>query len=866
MSRRFHTFIMGLLVLVLFIQSSAIAMAAEAEISRLVLSRNEVTLEVGGSASLTATAVYVTGSTSDVTIKTDWSSSNSDIAAVYAGIITAKKEGTAVITATYQGKTVIVNVAVSKKVKALTMDINDFDLRVGKEQQIELTAIFEDGSSENVTKKAAWSVDNYSVATVVNGLVTGKKSGTAKVTAKYGNQSLTVEAAVELARRVDMEYADLNLLINEEKQIVLKATYPDGSTQNVSDKAEWKSNNEKVADAIKGVIKAYSAGTATITATYGTKMATINVHVDASRKLEANKQELFLRIGKSEQLELTLTYIDGKTARITDKAKWETSDDSVAYVVNGEVFGQKSGEADITATYGNKSVTIHVDVEVPKRLDLDTNSLDLDLNKSRELKLYATFADGTQELITDKAQWSSDNTAIADVIKGKVTGYKSGTTTIKAAYGGKQVTAAVRVDVPNQIVLSKSTVDMQIGESITLISNAYYSGERIVDVSALAQWSSSNPDVVEVNKGTITGLKNGTATITVTYGARTATMVVSVGVIEKLTASQKKLSLRKNETSAITLTAAYKDGLVKDVTTLAEWSSSKPDAASVYKGQITANSSGTTTITASFGKESVTITVDVEVADKLTADTYAITMEVNESKQVKLTSTDSLGNKLEVTDAAEWSSSSKTIVEVNGGLINALAVGKTSVTAKYGGKTVTITVDVGAVLKLESSTDILTMQSGMTQSIKLTATLPDGRTKDVTSLAEWSTGNSKIVFVSQGLLTAIAVGKTKVTAKYNGKTVSISVDVDQLKYLDINRSGKPVAQLTLKADQAIQLEAVATYMSNSERTVTTDGIWSSSQVLVAHVKHGVVTAQGKGSATLTIKFGNKSAKIRIVVE
>ncbi|GKU79029.1 Ig-like domain-containing protein [Paenibacillus sp. L3-i20] len=866
MSKSFRTVVTGMLLMLLLIQNSALTMASEVEISRLVLNKNEATLEVGESFSLIATAVFVNGKTSDVTIKTEWGSSNPNIATVYAGTITAKEEGTATITASYLGKMVPVAVTVSKKVKALTIDITDFDLRVGQEQQIELTAIFVDGSSENVTKKAAWSVDNYSVATVVNGLVTGKKSGTAKVTAKYGNQSIIANAVVELAKRVDMEYEDVNLLVNEKKQLVLTATYPDGSTQNVSDKAEWESDNEKVADAIKGVIKAYSAGTATITAKYGTKTDTLIVHVDASRKLEASKQELFLRTGKSEQLQLTLTYMDGKTTSITDKAKWKSSNDSVAYVVNGEVFAQKSGEADITATYGDKSVIIQVDVDVPKRLDLDMDSLDLDLNKSRELKLNATFADGTQELVTDKAQWSSDNTAIADVIKGKVTGYKSGAATIKASYGDKQAIVTVRVDIPNQIVLSKTAVDMQIGDSVTLIANGQYNGNRVVDVTALGQWKSSNSDVVEVNRGTLTGLKNGTATITVTYGTRTAIIVVSVGVIEKLTPSQKKLSLRKNETSTITLTTTYKDGLQKNVTTIAEWSSSKPEVASVYKGQITANASGSTTITALFGGESVTISVDVEVADKLTADTYAITLEVNENKRITLTSTDSLGNKIDVTNTAEWSSPSQTIVEVSSGVVHALAIGKTSVIAKYGGKTVTVAVQVGTVNKLVASTEVLSMQSGKTQSIKLTAILPDGRTKDVTSQAEWLTGNQRIVSVSQGIITAIAAGKVTVTAKYNGTTVIISVDVDQLKYLDIYKSGKPVAQLTLKGDQTIQLEAVATYMDNSERKITTDGIWSSSKVTVAHVKHGVITAQGTGNATITVKFGNKSAKIRIVVE
>ncbi|OBZ16380.1 hypothetical protein [Bacillus sp. FJAT-26390] len=152
-------------------------------------------------------------------------------------------------------------------------------------------------------------------------------------------------------------------------------------------------------------------------------------------------------------------------------------------------------------------MTFHVDVEVPKRLDIDTDSFDLGLNKSCELKLYAAFADGTREWITDKAQWSSDHTNIADVIKSKVTGYKSGTATIKDSYSGKEATAIVRVDIRNQIVLSKTTVDKQIGESMTLTANANYSDNRVVDVSALAQWSSAHPNVIEVNKGTTKSVK-----------------------------------------------------------------------------------------------------------------------------------------------------------------------------------------------------------------------------------------------------------------------------------------------------------------------------------------------------------------------
>lgn len=471
-----------------------------------------------------------------------------------------------------------------------------------------------------------------------------------------------------------------------------------------------------------------------------------------------------------------------------------------------------------------------------------------------------------KELITDKAQWSSENKEIADVTLGKVTGYKSGTTQVKAAYGGKQISATVRVDVPNQITIDKDSVDMQAGATLSLIANANYNNNRVVNITQMADWTSSSPEIVEVNKGTITAIKSGTSTITVKYGTRTATTVVSVGVIEKLTPSQKKIVLRKNEESAIALTTKYKDGTTKDVTSSAEWQSSKPDVASVHKGHVTANGSGTAVISASFGGEKVTINVEVDVADKLTADTYTVLLELSETKQVTLTASDSLGNKTDVTDAAEWSISSKTVADVNNGLISALAVGKTNVTAKFGGKTITISVEVGSVQKLEANNEILTMQSGTTEPLKLTATLPDGRTKDVTSLAEWKSGNVKIASVNQGKVTAQGYGKTKITARYNGKTVTISVDVDMLKYLDIYNNSKPVTQLVLKSDQTIQLEGIATYMDNKERNISSDGIWSSSRATVAHVKHGLITAQGKGKATVTVKFGNKSAKIQITVE
>jgi uncharacterized protein YjdB len=51
-----------------------------------------------------------------------------------------------------------------------------------------------------------------------------------------------------------------------------------------------------------------------------------------------------------------------------------------------------------------------------------------------------------------------------------------------------------------------------------------------------------------------------------------------------------------------------------------KWHSDQPDVAAVYKGKITAISTGQAVITAKYGGKTATITVYVETARKLEAD------------------------------------------------------------------------------------------------------------------------------------------------------------------------------------------------------------------------------------------------------
>ena len=755
-----------------------VASAADAEISKLVLSTDSLSLEIGDSSTLTATAVYSDGKSTNATISTDWTSDNSLVASVYNGTITAKGVGTATIVAVYDGKSQAVNVKVTKKVKALTKDKQTLDLRIGQEENINLTAIYTDNSDENVSSSAEWTSSDNKVATVVNGSVRALSAGTATITAKLGKQSVTVEVGVEVVRRIEMDHTQLSLLLKDEQKVILTATYPDGETKDVTADAVWSSSNEKVADAFKGNIVAYSAGTATITAEYGTKTTTLKVDVDKTRKLVASEQSFFMKLNETKQIDLKAVYPNDTETDVTNKAVWSSSNEKIADVIGGKVYANASGSVTITAKYSNQTVEIPVDVEVARHLDIDKEELGLKVDGTYTFKVMATFANGVTEDVTSKATWTSSEESVAYVAGGKLTAYKSGKTTVKATYGGKTVEVAVSVDIPTKVELANKKGIVPVEGTLQANVIATYTEDREEVVTDKAEWSSSNEKVAEVtSKGLITGIKTGKATITAKYEGKTLTMSVEVGLASGLQA-------------------------------------------------------------------------DVPIVALLSKETY----------QLKLAASDEYGNEQDVSNDATWKSSSARVADVKKGFITAYGSGKTNITAEYGDQKVTIAVEVDVVERMEISESSLSLKSGDTTDLTLNVMLSDGSTRDVTSAAEWKTNSYKVATVSKGKVKAVDYGKAKITAKYGSKSVSVPVDVDTLKYLQTNE-----VSLTLKKGQTAKIIAEATYADGTESDVSKPALWTSSRITVATVKDGTVRATGKGKATITVSFAGKKSKVSIVV-
>ena len=160
-----------MLLLSIMIMMLAFPAAASAKTS---ISKKKATLEIGQTASL-----KVLGTNKKAT----WSSSKKAIATVNKnGVVSAKKAGTATITAKVGGKKYTCKITVKKAPSNTKTAISEkkLTLYVGDTQTLKMLG---------TSKKVSWSSGKKSVATVTSkGLVTAKKAGTTTITAKVGKK------------------------------------------------------------------------------------------------------------------------------------------------------------------------------------------------------------------------------------------------------------------------------------------------------------------------------------------------------------------------------------------------------------------------------------------------------------------------------------------------------------------------------------------------------------------------------------------------------------------------------------------------------------------------------------------------------
>jgi uncharacterized protein YjdB len=261
---------------------------SNATIQTVTVTPASATVPSGLTTQFTASGTFLDGTTittQDLTFDATWTSSTPAVATVSdlpasKGLAQGLTVGTSTINATFGAvpvsgtATLTVTAAVLRSITVTPP--NSTVTGFSKTVDFIATGNFSDGTSAPVTSTAAWSSSAVGVATIVasSGLATTVAAGTTIISATLngvtGITNLTVTAPTLIANGLAITPAGpIFLAINASQQLVVTATFSDGSTQNVAIGSAWTSSVPTITSVnTTGLITGVSVGVATITAQY----------------------------------------------------------------------------------------------------------------------------------------------------------------------------------------------------------------------------------------------------------------------------------------------------------------------------------------------------------------------------------------------------------------------------------------------------------------------------------------------------------------------------------------------------------------------------------------------------------------------
>lgn len=823
------------------------------------LNKNAATVKIGKTITLKATVLPA-----DVTNrKVTWISGDTSKATVSStGVVKGIRQGYVTITVkTADGKfSASCKVLVAKSVTGIKLDKTAITMNVGKSTTV--TPII--SPKDATIKTVKWYSDNNDVATVdKNGKITAKGSGYATITAVTADGSFKAKTTVFSIKPVTgVSLNKTSAYMDVGDKLTLKPIFkPSDAT--ITD-VTWTTSDKSVAAvSSNGVVKGLKRGTATITCTTknGKKVATCKVYVVKKvSRVSLSHSEAVLYFGNSLKLKATVYPLDATVRDYT----FTSSNSKIAKVSStGVVTPLDVGTVKITVTTkdGAHKATCKVTVKkAPEKIKLAVTSASLTVGQSKTIRYTVSPADATNK----KATFKSSNTKVVTVSSsGVIKGISKGAATITATTeNGLKATCKVTVKQQVTGVEVNPTATVYTGKTLTLKAKVLPSTAE----NKSLKWSTSDSSVVKVSSsGVITGMRAGTATVTVVSAENSklrATCKVTVKQhVTSISFSQKDVYINRGAEADLKYTIKPSDATNKKVTFV----SSDSSIVSVTKdGRITAHKGGKVKITVTCADNR-----DLSAICYVTAGEPAAGVSLNYTKKdvyvgSKLTLKATVSPSDAYNNQVRWSSNNAEAASVNSkGVVTAL---------KSGTATITVTTVDGSykatckltllqrATKIETPKATLKINRGNTYQLSATVSPSDCYNKAY----EWTSADTGIATVTaDGLVTAVKAGTVKLTCtslENSALTASVTLTVHE-----------PVTEVTLDESQATlytpfakKLTATVLPDNASNKAVT----WSSSDTSVVRVdSEGNVTAVGKGEATVTVKSNDtgKEASCSFVI-
>ena len=751
-------------------------------------------LEVGQAANAAATAMNRAGQpVQSDTI--EWSSSDTSILVVSnAGVLTARRMGSASVWAKVHGVSGKGTLVVTDTMPAsIVVSPASAAAAVGATVQLSATVTTHTGRPLPGHAVKWASTDTRYVTVSATGLATGKLKGFAKIVASASKVADTASVNVASSHIAALKVVPHAATVSSGSKVSLTASALDSQGNSLSGRAvSWTTSNSNIATiSTAGVVTAFKIGDATLTATSEGVTAASRVHVTTGgvALVTVTPGSIGLVMGATQPLAVTLSDAAGN-ALPAATMKWSSSNNSIASVSSsGVVTAKRAGSATVYASVNGVSGKAAVAVSAAGIKSIAVSPASFTLATSGTRQLSASLTDASGNAVTGQTvAWSSSNSAVATVSSsGMVTAMHSGNANITAAAGGASANAAVTVSAGtvSAVSVSPGSASLVAGATQQLVANLTDNTGSAV-AGQTVTWTSSDASIVSVSStGLATAAHTGSATVTATAGGVSgqSTVTVAAGALANVTVTPSSGSIQQGKT--IQLAASFTDvaGNPVPATSLSWTSSNTADATVTSAGLVTGMSAGTANVTATAnGKsKSAAITVTAIAAPTLSSLTLS-----------PGSTTLATGAKQTFTVAGTWSDGSTTAPAVtytaSGGAITSAGVytagttaGTFRVVAQSGSKAdssvVTITAPVVAAPTLSSLTlspASISLAPAAKQSFTVAAKWSDGST---TAPAVTYTASGGAI-TSAGVYTAGATAGTfRVVAQSGSKADSSVVTI-----------------------------------------------------------------------------------------
>ena len=743
-----------------------------------------------------------------------------------------------------------------------------------------------DGKYINVTNQVTWHTSDYDVAAIKQGQAIGKSKGVTRIHAQLSQPQPRSVGQTLLIKRASNE---IELIVKDEPLLVLQintneedhpvgtlsnqlpakaaqninamATYADQTSFDVTHYVDWVSSNITAVTVNNAKARMQAQGSSDVHATFlSYKSNTLPFIVSSAtlKSIAIIPAKATTAAESYQQFTAIAHYSDGTNQDVTKHVIWQSHNQTVATINQGEAEALIPGQTQITALLHDKSsepATLTVSNAQLLQLQITPTKPTINLGSDMFYKVKAIYNDGSTDDISDHVLWESSQPEVSNVIAAYAKGSQVGQTQIRANFKGITSNASTLTVTDHQLLslqLTPSSVKIAQGTQTDLKVIATYDDDSTLDITERVTWQSNSPDIAFISHGHVAGVAAGNAEITAVFD----NMSSNQATVEVFKPTETLLQVTPAiETVAIDGIVNYvaqatfsdeNDKIVQDVSHLVAWQSDDNDVATLAHGSAIGVTYGKSKISAQLNSSN-------NSADLTVSDTRLIKLQVTPALQdlpqgliSQYTAIASYedGTSEDVTNLVNWSTSDSNIATVYAGEVEASSTGSVVIRATYGDKKsneARLNVTPEQLMSLYIFPEASEVIAHNDIELQVLGIYSDGSSQYLTQQSDWSSSSPELASVLKGKVSALKAGNVTIRVNYpnvNPKTTQVNIKEDRLKSIAVTPKDIDIVEGTTQ-----QFTAIAHYQTNHTQDIThNDNLsWSSSSPNITISKGGLAT-------------------------